>query len=420
MDCSIISIGTELNLGLTSNTNATYISRKLSEEGISAKYIFTVKDNIEDIVNILKYAMDISGPVIISGGLGPTDDDMTREAVSKTLGLKLCKQDSLDETSLRFLRDRLTEDLKKRLLRQSYIPQDAIPIIPRVGSASGFILSSKKEGQFIFAIPGVPREMKDMLEGDLIPFLRKNIKGLGSKIKKSVLLTTDISESEIEQMIKDIYEPAKKMGVDIGITAVPGIIKVLIISSSSSEQKNLKNIKAIEEMLYLRIGQFIYGANDETMSYALKKAILKRDEKITICAAESLTGGLLSKMITDARGSSNYFKGAIISYSDYSKVNILKINGEKIKTLGAVSSSVCHDMALNAKKIFKSDFSIATTGFAGPDVSEALTGIVFCHILGPGKLNKSYEKRFKGNRQDIRFRTAQFLLNQLRTEIERL
>ena len=420
MNCSIISIGTELNLGLTSNSNATFIARKLSEAGIDCKTLFTVKDNMEDIIHILHYAMDSSDSIIISGGLGPTDDDMTREAVSKALGLKLFKDNSLDGTSLRFLRDRLTEDLKKRLLRQSYIPYGATPIVPRVGSASGFMVETNRSGQFIFVIPGVPREMEDMLIGDLLPFLRKNLIGSTAKIKESVLLTTDISESEIEQKIKDLYAIAKKINVSIGITAVPGIIKVIIISSSSSEQTNAKNIKMIEEMLNLRIGQYIYGRNNETLSYALKKAILKKNKNITISAAESLTGGLLGKMITDTQGSSDYFKGSIVSYSNDAKKKILNVDRERIKTLGSVSSSVCYDMALHAKKIFESDFSVAVTGFAGPDKSNDQTGLVFSHIIGPGSINKSYEKIFKGNREDIRFRTAQFVLNQLRIEIENM
>ncbi len=420
MNCSIISIGTELNLGLTSNTNATFISRKLSEAGIDCNYMFTVKDDIEDIVTVINYAIDNSDAVILSGGLGPTDDDMTREAVSKALGLSLYKDDRLDGTSLRFLRDRLTEDLKKRLLRQSCIPYSAIPIMPRVGSASGFRVKTKKSNHFLFAIPGVPKEMQDMLLNDVLPFLIKDLKSSTLKIKKSVLLTTDISESEIEQKIKDLYEIARKINVSIGITAIPGIIKLLILSSSHSEQENEKNIRFIEEMLHLRIGPYIYGRNDDTLSHALKKSILKKDKNITISAAESLTGGLLGKMITDQQGSSDYFKGSIVSYSDDSKIKILHIDKEKIEKIGAVSSSVCYDMALNAKELFKTDFSIAVTGFAGPDISSDLTGLVFCHILGPSKINKSYEKRFKGNREDIRFRTAQFILNQLRIEIENL
>jgi nicotinamide-nucleotide amidase len=418
MECSIISIGTEISLGITANTNATLISNKLSEEGIECRYMFTVRDSIDDIVKVLRYAIENSRHVILSGGLGPTDDDMTREAVSKALGVGLSRHRSLDPTSLRFLRDRLTEDLKKRLLRQSYVPEGAVPLIPKIGSASGFIAYHEKKDTYVYAMPGVPREMLDMLLGDVLPFLRKNISGLSDRLKKTVLYTTDISESEIEQKIKDIYPGAQSKGVRIGITAVPGIIKIMIISSSPDDSKNQRNLEEVEQTIYSRLGNKIYGRDGESMAYALKKAILGKNKPITVSAAESITGGLIGKIITDVQGSSDYFKGSIVSYSDYSKAHILKVKKEKMERTGAVSKEVCHDMAMNAKKIFDSDFAVAVTGFAGPDLSSNLTGLVYCQVIGPS-IEKVYEKRFKGNREDIRFRTAQFILNQLRIEIER-
>ena len=205
MNCSIISIGTELNLGLITNTNSKYIAERLSELGIECNYMFTVADNKKDISNVIELGIGFSDIIIISGGLGPTDDDMTREAVADTIGVKLIRNKKLDPSSLKFIRTKRTPEINKRLIRQSYIPEGSEPIIPLIGSASGFMLDRHK-GKYIFSIPGVPKEMKSMFENDIVPYLKGLIEKTGGKkpvvkLRKVTLLTTDISETEIEEKI---------------------------------------------------------------------------------------------------------------------------------------------------------------------------------------------------------------------------
>jgi nicotinamide-nucleotide amidase len=196
MKCSIISIGTELSLGLITDSNSRFIAGKLSELGIECNYMFTVPDSVQEIMNVLKSAMTYSDIIILSGGLGPTDDDMTRTAVGEALGLKLVRDKKLDTTSLKFLRHRRTKDIDKRLLRQSFVPEGSFPIIPRIGSASGFRIDLGKN-KYIFSIPGVPREMESMFVEDIMPFLldltdSKDNQNRGPIIRKSTLLTTDM------------------------------------------------------------------------------------------------------------------------------------------------------------------------------------------------------------------------------------
>ena len=421
MKAAVICIGTELNLGLVLNTNATYISEKLAENGIECNLIVTIEDNEQDISNALNYSISQSDCIIISGGLGPTDDDITRKAVSDTLGVKLYKDDNLDFTSLRFIKKVLTDELKSRLLRQSYIPEGSIPIIPEIGSASGFIINFKNK--CIFSVPGVPREMKDMFDNKVLPklidlFFKSSKDNL--KIKRKILLTTGISESEIEEHIKDIYIECETLGVKIGITASPGLIKLIIISSSASNEINDKNIEIISGRIREKINGFIYGENEDKVAESLKNSILARGEKITISTAESVTGGLISSMISDVPGSSKYFKGGIISYSNDSKVNLLGVEKGDIKKYGAVSREICIEMALSSKRIFNSDYSISVTGFAGPTFNEKGkdVGIVYSCIAKPdGKIN-IFENRFIGTRTEIKFRVSQFVLNILRKEIE--
>jgi nicotinamide-nucleotide amidase len=421
MNCSIISIGTELNLGLITNTNSQYIAQNLSELGIECNYMFTVPDKMDDISNVLKLGIEFSDIIIISGGLGPTDDDLTREAVAGAIGLPLTRNRNLDPSSLKFIRARRTPEISDRLLRQSYIPEGSVPMLPLIGSASGFRIDTG-EGKYIFSIPGVPKEMRSMFENNIIPFLNDLLEKRGDrspvmKLKKATLLTTDISETEIEEKIKDLVLDAKSSGIDIGITATPGLIKIILVEKSGSIEKDKKDLKYFEKEISARMGDFLYGKDDNIISDILKTAIKKAGKNITISTAESITGGLISSIITDTPGSSNFFLGGIVSYSEFSKKKILHIDKGLIDKKGVVSMEVCREMALNARNMFNSDYSIAVTGFAGSEHDKGELGLVYCCITGPGGYIKVFRKRFLGTRAEIKFRTVQFVLNELRNAI---
>jgi len=257
---SIISIGTEINLGLILNTNSKYIAEVLTELGLECNFMVTVRDSEPDIVNAIKICKDLSELIIVSGGLGPTDDDLTREAIAKFLNRDLIRDNSLDESSLRFLKYIKNDVITQGLLKQSSVPEGSIPIKPRVGSASGFLFQIKDD-KIIFSIPGVPREMKDMFDNDVVPFIKKKFidkkrrhpnkrkTGPGEELKilrKTILLTTDISESQIEFLLKDIKKIAIEKNVEIGITANPGLIKIILISQSKKSSECKDNLNIIE------------------------------------------------------------------------------------------------------------------------------------------------------------------------------
>jgi nicotinamide-nucleotide amidase len=261
-----------------------------------------------------------------------------------------------------------------------------------------------------------------MFENDIIPFLNDLIEKSGNKstmmkLKKATLLTTDISETEIEEKIKDLVLDAKYSGIDIGITATPGLTKIILVEKSGSKKKGRKGLNYFEKEISGRMGNYLYGKNDNIISDNLKTAIEKAGKNITISTAESITGGLISSIITDTPGSSNFFLGGIVSYSNFSKEKILNIDKRLIDQKGVVSMEVCREMALNAKNIFNSDYSIAVTGFAGPEHDKGELGLVYCCITGPGDHIKVFEKRFLGTRAEIKFRTVQFVLNELRNAI---
>ena len=430
----MVSIGTEINLGLILNTNSKYMAETLTEVGLECILMITVRDNEPDIIDALDICRDRSDVIIVSGGLGPTDDDLTRGAIAKFLDLDLIRDKELDESSLRFLKYINNDSITKGLLKQSYIPDGSTPIKPSVGSASGFLYKFG-DGKIIFSIPGVPREMKDMFDNDVLPFIKKhftdkNRESLsGSKVKrrreeekilrKSILLTTDISESQIEFLLKDIKNTAIKKNVEIGITANPGLIKIILMSISEKASDSLDSLNTIEDKIRDLLGENIYGKDNSSIGDSIKAAIESSGNDITISTAESITGGLISSLITDTPGSSKYFKGSIISYSNFAKEAVLGLEDSIIKTDGAVSMNVCLEMAKKARSIFNTDFAISTTGIAGPTIPEKGKdiGLVYCSIIGPGRIKETYEKRFIGNRADIKFRTAQFILNRLRLAI---
>ncbi len=421
MNLSIISIGTELNLGLILNENSKYIAERIADLGIECRYMFTVGDDSGEISNVLKQSLKHSDLIIISGGLGPTDDDITRSAVASALNLKLIRDSSLDNTSLKFVRKLRSKRVIERLLRQSYIPEGSFPIKPELGSASGFRieLDSRK---IIFCIPGVPKEMKSMFEKDVMPFLQeritgKDLEGDMFKIKKSILLTTDISETEIEEKIKEIADEARDVNVQIGITADPGLIKIILIAKSRDGLEADRNLKKIGEKISSKLGNYFYGKDDTLISDNLKEAIARIGGNLTISTAESITGGLISSIITDTPGSSKFFLGGIVSYSNYSKIKLLGIDENILDKYGAVSKEVCLNMARKAKEIFNSDYSLSVTGYAGPEAENRRVGLVYCCVLGPDGYEKVFEKNFPGTRYEAKFRTAQFVLNELRAAI---
>jgi nicotinamide-nucleotide amidase len=421
MNCSIISIGTELNLGLILNRNSKYIAERIADLGLECRFMFTVSDKTDDISEVLKQSLNGSALVIISGGLGPTDDDITREAVASVLDLKLVRDRSLDHSSLKFIKKTKNKEICKRLLRQSYIPENSFSIKARVGSASGFRIQLD-DGKIIFCLPGVPKELRSMFDCDVMPFLKSMIKkkhiDTGRlKLRKTTLLTTDISETEIEEKIKNIVSRAAKIGVKIGITADPGLIKIIIVARSADGREADKKIKIVEDEICSRLGNYFYGKNNTLISDNLKEAIAKLGDNPTVCTAESITGGLISSIITDTPGSSKFFLGGIVSYSDYSKIKLLDIDEDTLKRQGAVSRVVCINMARRAKEIFKSDYAVSVTGFAGPEAEDRKLGLVYCCILGPDDYEKIFKKRFVGSRQEIKFRTTQFVLNKLRAAI---
>ncbi len=404
MRIGLITIGDELLQGYTIDTNAAWIGMKLGAIGISVESHLTIPDKKNVIINALNDAQNKSIDVVIStGGLGPTPDDITPSAFYAFFGAKPVFDNKYWKSlSSRFERRGLKIAEINR--NQAMVPDKGEILENSVGSARGLHFESSKT--HFFALPGVPTEMKAMMSESVLPFL--------SNISKKTLFlktlrTTGIPESTLVEKIDDII---KAMSAVVNFAFLPQGIGVDIRISSDEESV----FKSCLEKLEKRLQRFIYGYNKDRLEEIVGKLLLKRN--YTIAIAESCTGGLVSNRLTNVPGSSDYFKGGVVSYSNQSKMKLLNVNSETLENFGAVSENTAREMVIGVQSLFETDIGISVTGIAGPSGYTDLkpVGLVYIGI----KVHKNeYVKQFTfSNSRDYNKRlSSQAALNLLRLEL---
>ncbi len=359
MNAYIISIGDELLIGQTVNTNASFIAEKLSDINITVTKITTVADDEEAILNEFKTALDTSDLVIVTGGLGPTHDDITRTCVVKYFDTKLVEsKEVLDDIETMFAkRNRELTGINKA---QALVPEIATPIRNKIGTAPGIWI--EKDNKIFIVMPGVPAEMKSMMKDFVIPNLEEKTKEAGKVIKKSILQTTGIAESSLFEKLGDLDE---LLG-EAKLAFLPTILGVkLRITVEDTDEENAKNrLVEIEQKIRSKAGRYIFGKGDETLEEVVGRLLKEREMKIA--TAESCTGGLIAHTLTNISGSSAYFERGIVSYSNAAKVEILRVNEDTIAEHGAVSPEVAMQMAEGVKSTSGADIGIGVTGIMGP------------------------------------------------------
>ena len=371
----ILSVGTEILLGQLVDTNSTYIARSLADAGADVYATHAVGDNRERIAQAMRGALERADGLITSGGLGPTIDDLTKEAACDALG---CDTE-LHEPSLRFMEDlfaRLGRVMHENNRKQAELPRGSIVMANANGTAPGFI-AVRADGKFIASMPGVPREMKPMLQGDLIPWLRERFH-LTQAIHTRVLHTIHIAESEIDHRIDDLFRTLENP--KIAVLAHDYRCDVKIMAKAASAQEAERLIAPVEEDLRARLSGHIYASDEMTLPGAIH-AILQR-EKLTLAAAESCTGGAISSELTSVAGSSQSYMGGIVAYDNRVKVAQLGVRDETLRTYGAVSEETALEMARGVRTHLGADVGIATTGIAGPagGSAEKPVGLVWLAI----------------------------------------
>jgi nicotinamide-nucleotide amidase len=353
----ILGIGTELLLGQIENTNARFISERLAEIGVDVLRHQVVGDNLERIEQAFRLATDRSDLVIATGGLGPTQDDITREGLAAAVGVEL-RRDPAIEDHLRARFAALRRDMPASNLRQADVPEGARTISPVRGSAPGLVLDT--DGTRLYALPGVPAEMREMMEGTVLPELRAlaGPAGIVSRIVRCVG-----AESRVAELLDDLF--AGSSNPTVAFLAGGGEVKVRVTAKAPGLEAARALIEPVVLQVEERLGDVVVSTHDESLEDVVARLVVERS--LTLACAESLTGGGLGERISHAEGASRFFVGSAVCYSAEAKMALLGVARSTIDGPGPVSSACAREMASGARALFRADVGIATTGAAGPE-----------------------------------------------------
>ena len=402
----IVSIGNELLNGHTTDTNCSYICGRLLSVGVPVVGAYTVGDDIKQIVRSLKRAAEDADVVIVTGGLGPTDDDLTRQAFAELMGVKLKADPVLMRGISKYFTDRQLPMPEKNAI-QACIPEGASALENPFGTAPGIFARIKRK--LFFAMPGVPVEMKEMLEKSVLPCLKqKGTKGF-TVVKK--VRCFGVGESALAEKLGNLIERGRNPLINITVSS--GVITLHVVASAKTKKQAGQMAKKETARICSLLGDLVFGFDDQALPDVVGHWLAKH--KKTIAVAESCTGGLLAKLITDVPGASDYFTHGWVTYSNRAKTELLGVPEKLIKKYGAVSEEVSSAMAIGARHRAKSDFALAITGIAGPTGGsmQKPVGLVYISVCSR---NDCQTKKclFSYTRELIRTRAALTALNMLR------
>lgn len=408
MKAEIITVGTEILLGDILNTNCRYLSRELAAMGIEMYYQITVGDNEERLLKTLDESLNRSDIVICTGGLGPTEDDITKEVCAKYFGYELeLHKPSLDAMIERF--KHMNRVPTKNNEKQAYFPKEAYILKNDNGTAPGCIM--EKEGKMIVVLPGPPREMESMFENYVKPYLSKLTDDV---IESEVLRIIGVGESKVENDILDIIDSQTNPTIATYAKGYECTLRITAKAKSVEEAKEL--IKPMSDEMKRRFGQSLYATGETSIEEVVSKMLVENNLKIAV--AESCTGGMVSALLINYPGISSVFMEGCVTYSNEAKMKSLGVKKETLDVYGAVSDKCAKEMASGVAARYNTNIGIATTGIAGPDggTDEKPVGLVYFGIYINGKvISKKYV--FNGDRQGVRERATRTILNDLRLEL---
>ena len=404
MRVEIISCGTELLLGSIVNTNARFLSQILAENALDVHTQVTVGDNIERLTNAFSHATNQADIAICSGGLGPTEDDVTAQALANFLNVPLQFHRATYQHILKKLKKhhfKMTDLVK----RQCFIPEGAQVIQNDFGTAPGILCKMTRDGvkRWLLLLPGPPRELEPMFLKKALPPLLKEIKIKKEYFIQRKIKISGLAESEVAEKVIDLLK--LRPPATVGIYARLGEVELKIMSKSKTLKKANKIADSIEYKIRARFKKRVFGVNEETLA-SVSGQLLKKHKK-TIAIAESCTGGLISNLMTDTPGSSDYFLGGLTSYHNKIKISQLGVEEKLLKRYGAVSAPVAKKMAKNIKTYFNSDYGIGITGIAGPagGSTKKPVGLVYIAVSDKSRII-CHKCHFFGTRQEIKMRAA--------------
>lgn len=410
MEAEIISVGTELLLGQIANTNAQYLGDKLATLGIGLHHIITVGDNAGRLKSALEAAWQRANIVILTGGLGPTQDDITKETVADFLHLKLIlHQPSLE--AIRCFFAKRGHPMTNNNIKQALLPEGGEALPNPTGTAPGVWL--EHDNKIIIILPGPPFELQPMWEHHVLPRLTKILGEKHTVIKSRIVKTYGIGESAAEERVKDLVMCSNPT---LASYAKATEIQFRLTAKAATEQEAADLLCSLEGKLSSRLGEYIFAHDEETMQEIVGKLLTERHR--TLAVAESCTGGLVANWLTNVPGSSTYFQGGVVSYSNQLKEQLLQVPAETLRKHGAVSQEVAEAMAVGIRRLAQVDFGAATTGIAGPSggTPEKPVGLVYIAVADSAGVDcRRYE--WRGTREIIKQRAAQAVLNLIRQRI---
>jgi len=412
VDAVIISCGTELTTGQCVDTNSAWLSAQLTPLGVHVVEHVTVADDVDDLVSVIRRAFDKANLILITGELGPTLDDITREAIAAALGVPL-EEHSGALTQIRIFFERWQRPMPVSNRRQAMIPHGCEMIPNPRGTAPGirYVNGDRK----LFAFPGIPTELQAMFNAEAFPQLKAT--SGGATIASARLLCFGISEAKLGEILSDLMQRGRNPS--IGTTASHAILSVRVLAEGASPEETGGLLQADVDEIRRRLGTIVFGEGDDSLETVVARLLIEQHK--TIATAESCTGGLLAKRLTDIPGSSAYFLRGYVTYADAAKVELVRVPSELISRHGGVSEPVAEAMALGCRRAAGTDYALSITGIAGPSGGcppEKPIGLVYvglAHEAGVETLHVLLGEHL--TRHEVRDRSCKTALNLLRLRL---
>ncbi|WP_456275426.1 competence/damage-inducible protein A [Bacillus sp. AK128] len=401
MNAEVIAVGSELLLGQIANTNAQFLSKQLAELGVNVYYHTVVGDNLNRLKESIKLAEQRADLLIFTGGLGPTKDDLTKETIASVLGKKLVMdEEALDSIERYFQKvDRVMSENNKK---QALILEGCDVLPNRNGMAPGMFVTVDKV--FYMLLPGPPKEMQPMFLNFGRPAIMKELK-IQERIESRVLRFFGIGESQLETEITDLID--EQTNPTIAPLAGDYEVTLRLTAKHQTLEGATQLLDKVEKQITDRVGEFLYGYGETSLNIEVLR--LLQQKKLTISAAESLTGGLFTQRLTSISGASNVVKGGIVCYTNESKRDVLKVSPAILEKEGAISEQCAKQLAENIKDLMNADIGISFTGVAGPDLSEGKqVGTVFIGLAMPNNKSEVFAIKLAGGREAIRERSIRY------------
>jgi nicotinamide-nucleotide amidase len=413
MQAEIIAIGSELTTGAKLDTNSQWLSQQLLAIGIPVRYHVTMADDLEAMIAAFRTSVDRSELVLITGGIGPTLDDITRQAVAGLAGVELV----LHEPSLEYIKSlfaRRQRDMPERNAIQAMFPRGSEPIFNPRGSAPGIWLQVQKTASDatcrVIVMPGVPTEMKRMFEQEVLP----RLSGSGRVIRHARINCFGLGESAAEEMLGELT--ARDRDPEVGITVHEATITLRISAHGDSEAECQRKIADTGQIIQEKLSGFVFGVEDEELEHVVVRLLCERG--LTLATAESGTGGLLAHRLTDVTGFEPCYRGGVVVPTDAAQCDLLDVDGELLKRAGANSAETASAMAAGCRRQFGTDFAIAVTEcpWFDPDDSTGDTPTVYAALSGD-EIEECHSHALVGDPAIAKSRAAKMALNLLRLRL---